>query len=58
MVWIVSLAIAALALAFAKLGAVSVWVVVLSLAIKTAMWLLVVVCVVLISRVLWKRWCR
>lgn len=58
MVWIVPAAIAALALAFAKLGAMSVWVVVLSLAIKVAMWLLVLVGVVLISRVLWKRWCR
>lgn len=56
MVWIVAAGIAALALAFAKLGAMSVWVVVLSVAIKAGMWLLVLTGVVLISRVLWKRW--
>lgn len=56
MVWISSLAIAALAFAFAKLGAMSVWVVVLTFVIKTGMCLLVLVGGVLITRVLWKRW--
>lgn len=55
MVWIVPVAIVALALAFAKLGAMSVWVAVLSLAIKAGMCLVVLTGGVLIARFLWMR---
>lgn len=58
MVWIVPVAIAALALAFAKLGAMSVWVAVLSLAIKAGMCLVVLAGGVLIARFLWMRRCH
>lgn len=56
MVWILPIAAGALALAFAKLGAMSVWIVVLSLVIKAGFFFVVLAGAVLIVRIIWKRW--
>ncbi len=55
MVWILPIAAGALALAFAKLGAMSVWIVVLSFFIKTGICLTVLAGGLLTARIFWKR---
>ena len=55
MAWILPVAAGALALTFAKLGAMSVWIVVLSLVIKAGFFFVVLAGGVLIVRTIWKR---